>query len=711
MVSLNTMLCLGLLAFANADASQVNPIRKVVNLLEDMQKEVEAEGAKEKELYDKFMCFCTGGTEDLEKTAADSKSAFETLTAKFDSMTGEKKGLEEDIKTHTADKAAAEKDLAEATSIRDNEKAAYDAEFASKTGTFEALGKAIPAIEGGLSGAALVQSPGLNLAALRKAVTTANQVLTSGNKKTILQFLEGATPGSSEILGMLKSMKDELSRTLAEMEKSEASAVKGFGDMKATKTKEIEFASESIESKKERSGTLAVEIIQTKGEAEDASKEQADAEKFLATLDKQCADKKKDWAERSKMRAEEISAIGQAIAILNDDDALDVFKKAAASSFIEIKPKSFLQLKGHPQASLKVLQKAEAIITNAAKQNKDHKAQMLLIAMRSKLRAKSAGAVDFTEVTKMVDEMIAVLGAQQKDDATQKDFCIAELTKNEKAMADTQDKLSSLGSTIEEMTDAIADADQSIKDLTESIAALDKDVAEATANRKEEHGEYLESLKLTETAIELLGKAKNRLNKFYNPAVYKAPPKTEMSMEDKIVAAGTSALTQSEVKFDSDDDAASFMQIKSHVHVAPPEAPETFGEFKKSKKSGGVIGLMDMMIGDLKMSLGEIKFGEKTAQTDYVDLMDSSSAKRAQDGKSLTDQEAGKADLTEKLTQAKESQHLTMKELENIHSTISGLHGACDFIIKNFEYRLKARTSEIEGLKNAKAVLAGASFS
>merc|ERR1719387_1441695 len=623
-------------------------------------------------------------------------------------MTAEKASLTEDIKTHTADKAQAEKDLADATNIRDNEKAAYDAEHASKTGTFEALGKAIPAIEGGLSGAALVQSPGLNLAALRKAVTTANQVLTSGNKKTILQFLEGATPGSSEILGMLKSMKDELSRTLADMEKSEAASVKGFADMKATKTKEIEFASESTETKKERAGTLAVEIIQTKGEAEDASKEQADAEKFLATLDKQCADKKKDWAERSKMRAEEISAIGQAIAILNDDDALDVFKKAAASSFIEIKPKSFLQLKGHPQASLQVLQKAEAIITNAAKQNKDHKAQMLLIAMRSKLRAKSAGAVDFTEVTKMVDEMIAVLGAQQKDDATQKDFCIAELTKSEKAMADTQDKLSSLGSTIEEITDAIADADSSIKDLTESIAACDKDVAEATANRKEEHAEYLETLKLTETAVELLGKAKNRLNKFYNPAVYKAPPKKEVSMEEKILAAGTSALTQSEATFDSDD--GSFVQIKSHVHVAPPEAPETFGEFKKSSKSGGVIGLMDMMIGDLKMQLGEIKFSEKQAQADYVAMMAASQEKRTLDGKSMTDQEAGKADLTEKLTSAKESQHLTLKELENIHSTISGLHGACDFIIKNFEYRATARTSEIEGLKNAKAVLAGASY-
>merc|ERR1719160_1422726 len=120
-------------------------------------------------------------------------------------------------------------------------------------------------------------------------------------------------------------------------------------------------------------------------------------------------------------------------------------------------------------------------------------------------------------------------------------------------MEDTQDKLSSLGSTIEEMTDAIADADSSIKDLTESIAACDKDVAEATANRKEEHAEYLETLKLTETVVELLGKAKNRLNKFYNPAVYKAPPKKEISMEDKIVAAGTSALAQSETTFDDGD--------------------------------------------------------------------------------------------------------------------------------------------------------------
>merc|ERR1719217_1175075 len=117
-----------------------------------------------------------------------------------------------------------------------------------------------------------------------------------------------------------------------------------------------------------------------------------------------------------------------------------------------------------------------------------------------------------------------------------------------------------------------------------------------------------------------------------------------------------------------------------------------------------------MMITDLKASLAESEFEEKTAQKDYTALMAASEDKRSTDAKSMADQKAGKADLTEKLTQAKESMSITMKELENIHGTISSLHSACDFIIKNFEYRAEARTAEMEGLKNAKAVLSGASY-
>merc|ERR1719379_121311 len=129
---------------------------------------------------------------------------------------------------------------------------------------------------------------------------------------------------------------------------------------------------------------------------------------------------------------------------------------------------------------------------------------------------------------------------------------------------------------MEELADSISDTETTVADLTDGIKALDKDVATATEQRKEEHADYLETIQLTETGVQLMEKAKNRLQKFYNPSLYKAPPKKEMSMEDKILSAGTSALTQSEASFDSDDDItapapdALFAQVRAHhSRVAP----------------------------------------------------------------------------------------------------------------------------------------------
>ena len=56
-----------LIGSAAAAEAGANPIRKVVTLMQNMQKEIEAEGAKEKELFDKFMCYCSGGTDGLKK--------------------------------------------------------------------------------------------------------------------------------------------------------------------------------------------------------------------------------------------------------------------------------------------------------------------------------------------------------------------------------------------------------------------------------------------------------------------------------------------------------------------------------------------------------------------------------------------------------------------------------------------------------------------
>merc|ERR1719408_1068249 len=64
-----------LLAQAASTEAAANPIRKVVTMLQKMQSKVEAENEAEKELHEKFMCYCKTGAGDLQASidAANTK--------------------------------------------------------------------------------------------------------------------------------------------------------------------------------------------------------------------------------------------------------------------------------------------------------------------------------------------------------------------------------------------------------------------------------------------------------------------------------------------------------------------------------------------------------------------------------------------------------------------------------------------------------------
>jgi hypothetical protein len=73
-----------------AAATTANPIRKVVTLLQDMQKEIEAEGEKEEELFEKFMCFCKNNKDSFGKSASDAAAQYDELTAAAKAADAEK---------------------------------------------------------------------------------------------------------------------------------------------------------------------------------------------------------------------------------------------------------------------------------------------------------------------------------------------------------------------------------------------------------------------------------------------------------------------------------------------------------------------------------------------------------------------------------------------------------------------------------------------
>merc|ERR1719506_1065155 len=100
----------------------------------------------------------------------------------------------------------------------------------------------------------------------------------------------------------------------------------------------------------------------------------------------------------------------------------------------------------------------------------------------------------------------------------------------------------------------------------------------------------------------------------------------------------------------------SFAQVRVATNdgVVPPPPPETFGAYqKKEGKSNGVIGLMDMMVKDLKTDHTEAEHAEETAQKDYERLMSTSQESREKMAASITGKEASRAELQEKIENAK----------------------------------------------------------
>merc|ERR1719345_37561 len=124
---------------------------------------------------------------------------------------------------------------------------------------------------------------------------------------------------------------------------------------------------------------------------------------------------------------------------------------------------------------------------------------------------------------------------------------------------------------------------EEIDGLRAGIAALDKSVADSTSQRKEENSNYQETMAGNNAAVELIGMAKNRMNKFYNPKLYKAPPKRELSESDRIAVnmGGTAPPTPAPGGI-AGTGITAFVQIESHRSdsdsdvkpAPPPEAPE-----------------------------------------------------------------------------------------------------------------------------------------
>merc|ERR1719364_159694 len=114
------------------------------------------------------------------------------------------------------------------------------------------------------------------------------------------------------------------------------------------------------------------------------------------------------------------------------------------------------------------------------------------------------------------------------------EYCSAQLDTADDKKKALEHTVSDLEAKIAGLKEAIVTVTGEIDALEDGIRALDKSVAEATEVRKEEHEEYAELMASDGAAKELILYAKNRMQKFYNPKLYKSPPKRELTEAERI---------------------------------------------------------------------------------------------------------------------------------------------------------------------------------
>jgi len=668
------MLFLGLMAAVHASSlkfdmndAKNNPISKVITLLKDMQKELEAEAKADGEIYDTFACWCETNDKEKSKAIADAEAKIKDLNLAIEEFTASSARLGVEIKTLETEVGKNQQALGKANGIRMKDQGEFNGEEGDMLQAIRGLKSAIIVLSKHHSAALLQvgasQGQMLQVATvldheIKKHAALLDGVLTHTQRRIVTSFVQQApsagsyAPASGQILGILKQMLETFESNLSQTQKDELQGSGDYENLKATKENEIGAGQDQTETKVQELATTDEKNAQAKTDLEDTEASLAADQKFLANLRAQCQTMDAEWEARSKTRTEEMEAVAKAMEILSGDDAHDLFGKTF--NFVQREAKN-RQNKRRVQAS-KLL---------AAVARKTHNPKLVTLALSIRLDA-------FTKVKKAIDDMVAELMKQQADEVKLKDYCNEALNNNVRLTQDADRERKKLEATIEDLTMTIEGLTESITSLKAAIKEMQFQMVRAGEDREKENVEFQSTVADSRATQKLLTQALEVLKGFY----------------DKKAAA------------------AALMQEKSKQ--TPPGG---FKPYEKNKSSGGVQGMIQQIINDAKTEEQETITAEADAQKAYESFVKDTNASIEEKTKDMVNKSEEKAKAEAEKIESAEHLEKTNTELKGLSEENADLHGECDFVLKNFEIRQSSRMQEMEALKQVKAILSGAKFS
>jgi len=148
MMNVILLFALSLVADATTTTSRMvakndDMVAKVVKLLQDMQKDLEAEDKKDEENYDKLTCWCETNNKEKTQSIDDAEVAITSAEAEIESRTARAERLKKDIAEHEASAAKILESLDSSSAQRDKEGKANQASIIDYTKNIQMLKGAI----------------------------------------------------------------------------------------------------------------------------------------------------------------------------------------------------------------------------------------------------------------------------------------------------------------------------------------------------------------------------------------------------------------------------------------------------------------------------------------------------------------------------------------------------------------------------------------
>merc|ERR1719321_1805558 len=254
----------------------------------------------------------------------------------------------------------------------------------------------------------------------------------------------------------------------------------------------------------------------------------------------------------------------------------------------------------------------------------------------------------------MIDNLLGQLAKESVDDDEHKKWCMQEFDTAEDQETGLKRRLEGLETQVTETEEGITTVVADLAELKKGLKELDRAVDDATTQRKDEHKEFMTAAAENNAALQLLEVARNRLNKFYQPKLYKGPERRELTPEEKIyvnaggedprlaeeaAAAPTGGIAGTGIELPD----SVFVQVKARSRDQPPPPPETMEAYSK-KDAGGPLALIGRLKRDLERDIKEAEYDEEDSQKEYERFMSDSVLKRTADSKAITEKEAQKAE-------------------------------------------------------------------